>query len=253
MEINFKDKNALVLGASSGIGYSIASQIATLGGKILLVGRNTIKLEQAVAQIKLNSSNQGIFGISADLTQENSVNDIVDKAHHLIDKLDFLILNTGGPTYHESILEVPAQEWYQYFQSMFMSQIKLVESFMPEMKQHGFGRIIAIGSSSIIEPIPGLGISNSLRPALIAWLKTLSLEVAAHGITINSVIPGKIDTERLAHLEAKRGKSISNIPMARYGTVTEMANAAVFLLSDYASYTTGSSIVIDGGMLKRSV
>jgi 3-oxoacyl-[acyl-carrier protein] reductase len=171
------------------------------------------------------------------------------------------VLNTGGPPPGSAAGTADAV-WSQQFEAMFLSAIRLTRLALPGMRQRGFGRILAVVSSGVIQPIPNLGISNALRAALVGWAKTLAGEVAGDGVTVNCIAPGRIATDRVAELDQGRAKregidigqvekeSRAAIPAGRYGDAAEFASVAAFLASPRASYMTGGVIRVDGGMIR---
>lgn len=267
MQINFSNRNIVVLGGSNGIGFEVALRLAQNNANVCIVGRNLSRLEIALDRINQYSiaDNKNIC-INSDLTLPNSAADISSAIHDKwAGKVDSLVLNAGGPPFVKNAIDVSLEDWHTYFQSLFLSQISLVAKFLDYMKNQQFGRIVSITSSSIIEPIPGLVVSSAIRSALTAWLKTLSMEIARYGITITSVPIGKVATDRLKILDEQRARNnaatmdqvvvannTENIPIGRYGTTEEAANVILFLLSKYSSYVNGSSIYIDGGSIKKT-
>jgi 3-oxoacyl-[acyl-carrier protein] reductase len=175
--------------------------------------------------------------------------------------IDILVNNSGGPL-PANISAVTAEDWLKHFQAMVVTLIETTSRVLPGMRERGWGRILTIASSGVIQPIPNLGISNTLRASLVNWGKTLSLEVASDGVTVNTILPGRIQTERLEQLDAvasqRQNKSLeevaaankAQIPVGRYGTVEEFASVATFLLSERASYVTGTVTLVDGGAVK---
>lgn len=265
MELDYTNRNIIILGGSDGVGFEVATKLAQNNANVCIVGRNLAKLESAFTKLHdLSRAGQQNIYVNADLTSSNSADDIWSTINAKWDgKVDSLVLNAGGPPFVKNAIDVPLEDWHTYFQSLFLSQITLVGKCMDYMKSNQFGRIVSITSSSIIEPIPGLVVSSAIRSALAAWLKTLSMEVAKYGITISSTPIGRVATGRLKTLDEQRAKTNSvsvddviqansgNIPVGRYGTVEEAANVILFLLSAYSSYVNGSSIYIDGGSIKK--
>jgi 3-oxoacyl-[acyl-carrier protein] reductase len=174
---------------------------------------------------------------------------------------DVLVLNTGGPP-PGSAAEVPDAIWIRQFEAMFLSVVRLTRLALPGMRRRGFGRILAIVSSGVLQPIPNLAISNALRMAVVGWAKTLAGEVARDGVTVNCLAPGRIATDRVAELDQGRAQregisvaeveqqSRSAIPTGRYGEAAEFAAIAAFLASERSSYMTGGIIRVDGGMIR---
>lgn len=259
LDTELKGKRALVLGASQGLGAAIAEKLAAQGCDLVLAARNSQKLEEEAA--RLNKAHGGVvFPLSVDLGDPDSVAAFI---LGLADKgdIDILVLNAGGPP-GGSALEVADEIWRTQFEAMVLSQIRVVEAIVPGMQERGFGRVIAVSSSGIAQPIPNLVVSNALRAALANYLKTLAGEVAADGVTVNILMPGRIETARTTALDTmqakKRGttfedvraKSLATIPTGRLGHPDEFAQAAVFLASGAASYVTGSILRVDGGMVR---
>ena len=175
-----------------------------------------------------------------------------------------MVNNTGGPPFGP-VSQVESETWRQYFESMFVSVTRLTGNLLPGMRERGWGRILIVTSTGVIEPIPQLGISNALRIALTNWAKTISLEIAPDGVTINALMPGRIATDRIQQfyevaakqqntdIETIKAEVGASIPMGRVGTVEEFAALAAFLASERASYITGTATAIDGGVSKRGV
>lgn len=252
MELNLNGKTALVFGSTQGIGHAIASKFAAEGAMVILVGRNTKKLEQALTQ--LENGGHGILVVD----QEN-VTSIEAGADQLKDqKIDILVNNTGGPN-----PGLVSEESWQNFEMAITKQLRCSQTFaamlLPGMRLRKFGRIVNIISTSVKVPIPGLGVSNTVRGAMASWAKTLSMEVASDGITVNNLLPGFIKTGRLQQIiesnaeksgrpmEVVRTEMEKSVPTGRFGEPSEMAAMALFLCSDQAAYINGTSIRVDGG------
>ncbi|MDK4739001.1 SDR family oxidoreductase [Rhizobium sp. CNPSo 3464] len=257
MDLGIKGKRALVLASSKGLGHGIAMALAREGANVLLCGRSGERLESNCKAINAEGKGRADW-IWADLNDEMFVETVSKAVTDKLGGLDILVNNTGGPTPGTSE-DMTADRLETYFLSMVARVITLTNALLPGMKAQGWGRILTVASSGIIEPIPNLALSNTLRPALAGWSKTLAAEVAAHGITVNMLLPGSIATDRLADLDsaaAKRtGKNLEDIqaerqqriPAGRYGSIEEFAATAAFLCSEPASYVTGSMIRCDGG------
>ncbi|MCX8998436.1 SDR family oxidoreductase [Rhizobiaceae bacterium BDR2-2] len=257
MDFQISGKRALVLASSRGLGAGIASALAAEGVNVLLCGRSGERLDANCKAINARGKGKADW-VWADLADPEFVPGIVAAVKDKLGGIDILVNNTGGPVPGTSE-DMHPDRLESYFQSMVLSVITLTNTLLPEMKEQGWGRIVTVASSGVIEPIPGLALSNTLRGALVGWNKTLSAEVAASGITANMVLPGRILTDRIEELDganAKRtGKSIediraasvASIPARRLGTVEEFAAAAAFLCSQQASYITGTMLRVDGG------
>ena len=257
MNLGIQGKRAVVLASSRGLGRGIAMALASEGAHVLLCGRNGDRLAANCKEI--NQQGQGKADwVWADLGDTEFV-PTMEKA--IADKLggvDILVNNSGGPT-PGTTEDMSEDKLITYFHSMVLQIINLTNRLLPGMKEQGWGRILTVASSGVIEPIGGLALSNTLRPALAGWSKTLATEVAGYGITSNLLLPGSIHTDRLDELDnaaAKRtGRSVEDIrrssakeiPAGRYGRVEEFAAVAAFLCSEPASYVTGSMVRCDGG------
>jgi len=253
-----KGKSALVLAASGGLGRVIAVTLAKEGAALAVAGRNPEALAKTVSQIE--SAGSKAISQPFDLADLDAAKSFVDRARRELGGVDILINISGGPPPTPASGVAP-QQWAKEFQSMVVSLIHITDLVLPGMRAKRWGRIITCTSSGTVAPIPNLGISNTLRPALIGWSKTLSREVAPDGITVNIAIPGRIATSRLRQLDeakAKReGKGVEDVEKAsaaaiaiqRYGDPEEFANAVAFLASDKASYITGTMLRIDGGLI----
>jgi 3-oxoacyl-[acyl-carrier protein] reductase len=260
MDYGLSGKRALVLASSRGLGLGIATALAGEGANVLLCGRSEDKLSAAVDAI--NAKGQGTASYTTvDLSDTGSAKTLFDVATSELGGVDILVNNTGGPP-PGSTSGSAADLWRGQFDTMICRVFEISDLCLPAMRENGWGRVISVGSSGVVQPIPNLGMSNALRSALVGWSKSLSNEVAADGVTVNMVIPGRIHTERVDELDeaaSKRtGKPVADvaaasratIPAGRYGKVEEFAAVAAFLASDGASYVTGSVIRCDGGSIK---
>ncbi len=257
MDLGIKGKRALVLASSRGLGHGIAVALAREGANVLLCGRSGEQLEANCKAINAEGNGKADW-IWADLADESFVETVTTAVKEKFGGLDILVNNTGGPT-PGTTEDMTAEKLETYFFSMVLRVISLTNALLPGMKAQGWGRILTVASSGVIEPIANLALSNTLRPALAGWSKTLASEVASYGVTTNLLLPGSILTGRLDELDgaaAKRtGKSMeeirsdkeARIPAGRYGKVEEFAATAAFLCSQPASYITGSLIRCDGG------
>ncbi len=258
MNLNLKNKNALVCGSTQGIGKATAIALANEGAKVTLVARNRDKLKQVLAELP-DSENHSF--IVADFTNPR---DLQEKIIKFIDEnhgFHILINNTGGPR-SGAILSASLDEFDNAFTMHLKCNHILVQATAPFMKEAGFGRIINIISTSVKEPIPGLGVSNTIRGAVGNWSKTLSVELGAFGITVNNVLPGFTDTERLAeiikikaNIEGTTVEEMTEImknysPAKRFAQPEETASVITFLASEAASYVNGINIPVDGGRTK---
>ena len=260
MDFGLAGKRALVLASSRGLGLGIARALADEGAHVLLCGRSADKLKANADAI--NAAGKGKADlVEADLADAHFVDAMLKAVEEKLGGIDILVNNTGGPT-PGTAEEMDAEKLYNFFQSMVVRVITLTNALLPQMKNQGFGRILTVASSGVFEPIPNLALSNTLRGALVGWNKTLSAEVASHGITSNMILPGRIHTDRIDELDGANAKrqgkpveeiraaSVKSIPAGRLGKVEEFAAAAAFLCSVPASYVTGTMMRVDGGASK---
>jgi len=259
LNLDLTNKNALVGGGSKGLGKATAIELAKLGANITLVSRNEERLQAAVADLA-QSSHQSHDYLVADFS--DSV-DLKNKVLQLLARkpIHILINNTGGPK-GGPIMDAAPVEFLQAFNNHLICNHLLTQLVTNGMKKAGYGRIINITSTSIRQPIPGLGVSNTTRGAVASWAKTISIELAPFGITINNVLPGTTHTSRIAELITARAKQSNvpyaqieeqfraQIPMERFATPDEIGAVVAFLASPAASYITGTSIPVDGGKIK---
>ncbi len=256
MRIDLTGKRALVLGATGGLGGAIARGLAEAGATVAVSSRSADKLAASFPD-------DGTFPkLVADLAAPGIGRDLATRALDALGGVDILVANSGGPPPTTALGATDAQ-WRAQFDAMVMSLVDLTGALVPGMRERRWGRVITVASSGIVAPIPNLALSNALRSALLGWSKTLASEVAADGVTVNMVLPGRIATSRVEALDKanaeRSGRSIAEvetaalatIPAARYGTPDEFAAAAVFLASPQASYVTGTTIRVDGGALRN--
>ena len=255
MDLGLTGKRALVMGSTRGMGQGIAVRLAAEGAKVAVCGRKLADAEESAAGIPDSRA------YALDLSDHASVVALIAAVESDFGGLDIIVCNGGGPPPGNNA-DVTAETWATQFQTMFINQLTIVNAFLPGMRERKWGRIQVVSSSGIVQPIPNLGISNAIRASQVGWAKTLSNEVAPDGVTVNTVAPGRIHTDRVNQIDAaaakKQGKPVEDIakasratiPMGRYGSVAEFADTAVYLLSENASYITGSVIKVDGGLIR---
>lgn len=257
MELGLKAKVALVGGASRGIGYAVARELAGEGCRVAVCSRSRERITAAADEIA-SETGADVRGFVCDTSDPTTVDALVDDVRQAFREIDILVHNTGGPpTGVFDTLQVA--EYKAALEQNFLSAIRLARLLAPKMKQRRWGRIVTITSSSVKEPIPGLMLSNVARSALTAWLKTFSREYAPHGVLANNVCPGRISTERITELARSKAKESGDtteaqieamrgqIPLGRLGEPRELAALVAFLCSERASYITGQTILCDGG------
>ena len=257
MDLNLSGKRALVCGSSQGIGRAVALELATLGAGITLFGRNAEALEKVRRELSANSG-QSHHVLVADFSRPEEVRSAIDQHLAAAGPLNILINNTGGPSPGPAHLADPSAFLAAFSQHLICNQL-LVQALLPGMKSSHFGRVINIISTSVKQPIPNLGVSNTIRGAVASWAKTLAGELGRFGITVNNVLPGSTDTARLGAIidnkAAKSGKSREEvvadekavIPLGRFAGSEEIAYAVAFLASPAAAYITGINLPVDGG------
>jgi 3-oxoacyl-[acyl-carrier protein] reductase len=260
MDFGITGKRALVLASSRGLGLGIATALAQEGANVLLCGRSGEKLAENCARINALGKGKADW-VWSDLAEDDAVTALVKAVEEKFGGVDILVNNTGGPT-PGTTEDMTPEKLDSFFQTMVLRVITLTNALLPNMKAQGWGRILTVASSGVIEPIPNLALSNTLRGALVGWNKTLATEVAAHGITANMILPGRIHTDRIDELDGANAKrqgksleevrtaSIASIPAKRLGTVEEFGAVGAFLCSGPAAYVTGSTIRVDGGAAK---
>ena len=260
MDLGLKGRVAIVAGASKGLGKAIALGLAREGAHVAICARSQESLDQTAAFIEQNYQVRTLVQ-AADLRSSDGIDRLVDGTLERFNRIDILINNAGGPppkTFEESSRE----DWEKALALNFLAGMRLIQRVLTPMKARQWGRIINILSSGLKQPIDGLIQSNAARAAVAGAAKTLSREVAAYGILVNNICPGRIQTERVNEVDAAtarrkgvsaeevRRESCREIPMGRYGQPEEFANVAVFLASECTSYVTGSTLQVDGGYIR---
>src|ERR1035437_4000392 len=260
MDLGLTGRTALVGGASAGLGRATAERLAAEGCKLALWSRGGEALERAAEEIRSLHS-VVVVTIAGDAEDLATAAKVAWQAERSLGPIDIAILNAGGPIASDPTKTNP-DDWRRSFQLLALTPIELATALLPGMRQRGWGRIVSIMSSGIRQPIPDLAYCNACRSALAAWLKTISTEVIADGVTVNGVIPGRIETARTAALdktrahkegttpEEVRARLSKAIPAGRYGQPDELAAYVTWLCSDLACYQTGTFVPIDGGMLR---
>ncbi|MEM8763059.1 MAG: SDR family oxidoreductase [Bacteroidota bacterium] len=259
MKIELSGKNALVGGSTSGIGLAIAQQLAESGAQVTLLSRTEEKLKKVVSDLPTPTGQTHQY-LTVDFSDFASFSGRI-KQFFKDNTVDILVNNTQGPP-AGGALEQSVEAYQQAFDLLFKSVALTTELALQHMMQQKWGRVITVSSISIKEPLNYLVLSNSIRSAVIAWAKSLAFDVAPHGITVNSILTGYFDTDRIAQLNAKKAEKMDvsakevrkameeQVPVKRIGDPAEFAYLATFLASEKAAYITGTNIPIDGGLLK---
>ena len=257
MKIDLTGKKALVGGSSKGIGLGIANELANSGASVCLMARNESRLKEIVGQLP-NSSNHSYLVVDFSKFEEYKlkIEEYIQNNH-----VDILVNNTQGPPAGNS-LSKNIDSYQEAFDLLFKSVVHTTSLVIPKMQKNKWGRIINVTSVSVKEPLNYLVLSNSIRSAVVAWAKSLSVDLGPYGITVNSILTGYFDTERIKELNKEKSKSLkitetevldkmkSLVPASRLGKPEEYGYLVSFLSSDNAAYINGASIPIDGGLLK---
>ncbi len=257
MNLDLKNKKALVCGSTQGIGKAVAIELALLGANVILMARNEETLEKTKAELNTDNGQQHAY-IVADFTNTDEVKKNVTLFVEKQGAINILVNNTGGPA-GGPIVNASTDEFLKTFNNHLICNQILAQTCLEGMKNSGYGRIINIISTSVKQPLPNLGVSNTIRAAVANWSKTWANEVGQFGITVNNVLPGATNTLRIKDIieanAAKNSKSVDEvkanmlkeIPMKRFAEASEIANAVAFLASPAAAYINGINIPVDGG------
>ncbi len=240
MDLGIAGKVALVTGASKGLGLGVARALVTEGAKVAISSRSPERIESAAQAI-------GATAYVHDAADTAGVPKLVHHVQEGLGPIEILVANSGGPPSSPDALSFTHKQWRAAYELLLLGQIALVEAVLPGMRERRWGRVLSLSSSVVREPSPVLVLSSAHRAGLLAALKTISRQVAADGVTVNSLLPGLIATDRTKELGADTPERLAELPAKRLGTVAEFAAAAAFLVSERAAYITGTTLLVDGG------
>ena len=259
MDLGLAGKVAMVAGASRGLGYAVARALAAEGARVSMLSRDPSAIREAAQRIEAETGGQAL-AVAGDVRSLEAIARWHEATLERFDGVDLLFTNSGGPPPGPTLsFDDPA--WQHAFETLVLSVIRLVRTVLPSLERRG-GSILMSTSWSVREPIPGLGLSTVLRASVASLAKTLAQELAPRRIRVNQLIPGRIDTDRVREVDEanarkagisgaeQRSRSIATIPLGRYGAPEEFGRAAAFLLSDAASYITGATLQVDGGLIR---
>jgi 3-oxoacyl-[acyl-carrier protein] reductase len=248
MDFGIDGRVALVTGASKGLGRGIAAALAAEGARVAISSRSAERLEAAAAEVG------AALAVPHDSQDLDGVPGLVDRVQGELGPIEILVTNTGGPPPGPDPLGHPREEWERAYRSLVLFPLALVERVVPGMRERRWGRIVNVSSTSVREPIDGLMLSNAHRTGALGAFKTISRQVARDGVTLNTLLTGRIATDRILEMagsrEAAEAAAAQEIPAGRLGEVEEYAAVAAFLCSERASYVTGAAVPVDGGLLR---
>jgi 3-oxoacyl-[acyl-carrier protein] reductase len=262
MDLGLHGKVAVVASSSKGIGQAIAAGFAREGAKVSMCARGEAQLNETAVAIRRETGAE-VYAMAADMTCLEDIQKFVAKSAEQFGRIDIMVTNAGGPPFGE-FMKFTEEDWEAAFRLSFLSALRLAREAVPHMLKVGGGRIINITSYGVKEPIQGLVLSNAMRTGVIGLAKSLSRELAKDNILVNSICPGRIDTERHRKLNEARAERTKRpleeihkqmtgeVPLGRFGTADEVADLVVFLGSDRARYITGTTIQVDGGLIRTT-
>jgi 3-oxoacyl-[acyl-carrier protein] reductase len=241
MDLGLSGRTAIVCGASQGMGLAVAESLAGEGANVAMFARRRNELEREAERLDA-------LAVPGDLTVPADVSRLVETTLQRLGGIDILVLNGGGPP-PGTAAEMTAEQIGAAVELLLTSHVRLVGLCLPHLRASGHGRIVAIESTSVKEPLPNLALSNAVRPGVAGWLRTLARELGPDAVTVNTIAPGRIDTERLRAIypDGLTEHDLESIPLRRPGTPAEIANVVCFLASERAAYVTGTVLAVDGG------
>jgi 3-oxoacyl-[acyl-carrier protein] reductase len=244
MDLGLDGRTAIVCGASAGIGLAIAESLSAEGANVAMFARRREELEREAERL-------GALPVRGDLRNPKDLERLVETTVEAFGGIDILVNNGGGPP-RTTALSVTDEDIESAVELLLLSAVRLTNLCLPHLRESGHGRIVNITSSSVREPLDNLALSNSVRPGVIGWAKTLAREIGPDAVTVNSIAPGRIETARLAEAFVNRSpaEDMAAIPLRRFGQPSEIGDVVCFLASDRASYVTGAVIAVDGGLTR---
>jgi 3-oxoacyl-[acyl-carrier protein] reductase len=260
MDLGLENKVAMVGGASKGLGYAVARALAAEGARVSIASRDPDGIRKA-ADALTRDTGRGVLAVSADLSKARGIEQWHAATVEQYGGVDLLFANTGGPP-AGTALGFDDAAWQSAFELLLLSVIRAVRLVVPSMRARGGGAIVVGTSSTVREPFPNLALSNVMRAGVTAFVKTLSSELAPDRIRVNTLLPGRIATDRLTYLdeanakkagiapEEQRQRALATIPLGRYGDPDEFGRVGAFLLSEAAAYVTGAAVQVDGGLVR---
>ena len=240
MDLEIRGKVALVTGASKGLGLGVAAALADEGATVAISSRSRERIEPSASSI-------GAHAFVHDAADADGAAGLAQRVEQALGPIDILVLNSGGPLASPDALSFTLEQWRAAYEMLLLGAVALAQAVLPGMRERGWGRVLSLSSAVVREPSPVLVLSASHRAGLLAALKTIARQVAGDGVTVNSLLPGVIDTERARGLGLLEEDRLAEIPARRAGTVEEFAAAAAFLCSSQAAYITGEALKVDGG------
>jgi 3-oxoacyl-[acyl-carrier protein] reductase len=244
VELGLSGRTAVVCGASSGIGLGIAESLAGEGANVVMFARRRELLEQQAERL-------GGLAVPGDVTKAEDLERLVSTAVDTYGGIDILVNNSGGPP-RTTAAELDATKVEAAVELLLVSIVRLTGLCLPHLERSAAGRVVTVTSSSVREPIDNLALSNSIRPGIAGWSKSLARELGPKGITVNCIAPGRIDTDRVREVypDGPTAEDLATIPLRRLGTTREVGDVAAFLCSDRASYVSGIVILVDGALTR---
>ena len=260
MQLNLKGKVAMIAASSKGLGFGLARELAREGAKLSIGSRSKDGIEAAANKLR-EEAHADVLTSVLDASNNESIEDWTKRTTDHFEGVDLLVVNAGGPP-PGKFMDFTDENWQAAFDMNLMSAVRMIREVIPSMESRGGGSILTVTSSSVKEPIDVLILSNVMRSGVTSLVKSLSLQLATKNIRVNNLMPGRIDTDRVRSIdenqakaagisvEERKAQSQATIPLQRYGTIEDFGKMGAFLLSDAASYVTGSSVAVDGGSIK---